>query len=100
VLPAPSATELFPLAAAPTPTAVAPVALACELLPTAVLFDPDADAPCPPADEFDPVDAGGVGVPGEDEKLPPLFVVRWLISVVNWVDTASSCETFTASVPA
>ena len=28
--------------------------LACELLPIAVLFEPDADAPCPPAKSFPP----------------------------------------------
>lgn len=57
--------------------------LACELLPITVLFDPDADAACPLAEEFPPVDEGDVQVPGVDGNPTPASL---LISVVSWVN--------------
>jgi len=54
-----------------------------------VLFESEATEPCPPAEEFGPVDPGEE--PGVDEKGAPPPPLLWLlISVVNCVVTAAS----------
>ena len=68
--------------------------LACELLPIAVLFEPDADAACPPVEEYPPVDEGDGEAPGVDGNPAPAWS---LISVVSWVNFARRISTSSQS---